>query len=75
MGDSFENVPQLYRLPPDRMKLSELIGLRPVRSIHVQKNLKTLQMDPRGQHGRVSQLNWTLCSSVISNDRSLKILP
>ncbi len=34
MGDSFENVPQLHRLPPNGMKLSELAGLWPV-SIYV----------------------------------------
>jgi len=42
VGNSFENVPQLHRLRPNGMKLSEFVGLVPVSIVVYLKNFENL---------------------------------
>jgi hypothetical protein len=58
------------------MKLSQLVALV---SISIDRRFKKFENLAKGSQyggsGGVSRLNWTLASSSISNDGSLKILP
>ena len=56
------------------MILSQLVGLVSVSIAGRSKELKTFRRSLNGgDHGKVSQPNWTLYIFTVSNDRSLKI--
>jgi hypothetical protein len=75
-GDSFESVPQLYRLLAVGMKVSEFVGLGPLGVAIGPKSFENLMNgDQKGGQRGCSSQNWTLANSSISNDRNLKILP
>ncbi len=74
MGSSFESVPQLHRLHPNRIKLSEFVGLVPVSIAKHLKIFENLAKEPKwGPRFGVSQPKSDFWNFSILNDRKLKL--